>query len=216
MKESHLLGRMEEYGIAAVVRAPSAEVAVKAVDAVIEGGVTVVEITFTVPNAADVIRTVAGGIDDDVILGAGTVTDKGKAESAIDAGAQFVVAPNTDPDTITTSKALGAVCIPGALTPTEVVTAIECGADAVKIFPASVFGPSYLTALRGPLPGVKFMPTGGISLGNMKEFVAAGATMFGIGGNLVSSSSLKSGDYAQITANAKEWMSAMEAAREDQ
>jgi len=213
MDRKEMLTRMIDCGIIAVVRTPSAETALKAVEAVMAGEMNTVEVTFTVPNAVEVIRTVAKSIGPDVILGAGTVTDAEKAKAAIEAGARFIVAPNTDPDTITTAIALGAVAIPGALTPTEVVNAVHAGADAVKIFPASVFGPSYIKALRGPLPDVKYVPTGGVELDNIADYVKAGAAMFGVGSNLVDSKLIAVGDYATITARARAFTDAVKKAR---
>ncbi len=213
MKSEGLLERMESCGIVAVVRTPSPETAKQGVEACIAGGIDVVEVTFTVPNAVDVIRSLAESIGPDVILGAGTVTDAGKARSAIEAGAQFIVAPNTDPETIETAAALDAVTIPGALTPTEVVVAVNAGADAVKIFPASAFGPSYIKAIRGPLPDVKLVPTGGIDLGNIPDYVKAGACMFGIGGNLVDLKLIEAGDYDAIADRARAYIDVIAKAR---
>ena len=213
MDRAQMLEKMIDCGIVAVVRTPSDETARKAVEAVMAGGVIVVEITFTVPNAVDVIRKVAGSIGPDVILGAGTVTDADKARAAIDAGARFIVAPNTDIPTIEVSREMGAVVIPGAFTPTEVVVADAAGADAVKIFPASAVGPDYIKALRGPLPNVKYVPTGGIGLDNIPDYVKAGAVMFGVGGTLVDKKLVEAGDYATITRRAEAFNEVIRQAR---
>jgi 2-dehydro-3-deoxyphosphogluconate aldolase/(4S)-4-hydroxy-2-oxoglutarate aldolase len=213
MDRKALLERMLASGIVGVVRTPSPETAQRAVQAVVAGGMDVVEVTFTVPNAVDVLREVARSIGSDVLLGAGTVTDAEKAKAAIDAGARFIVAPNMDPDTVTTAVALGAVAIPGALTPTEVVNAMRAGADVVKVFPISVFGPSYLKALRGPLPDVLLMPTGGIEVENLYDYFAAGAAIVGVGGTLVQPKLVAAGEYATITERAKRFVEGVRDAR---
>ena len=213
MDRKALLGRMIDCGVVGVIRTPTPETAQKAVEAVMAGGMSVVEITFTVPNAADLLRRLAHSIGSDVLLGAGTVTDAEKAKAAIDAGARFVVAPNTDPDTIRTAAALGAVAVPGALTPTEVVSAMHSGAYAVKIFPISVFGPSYLKALRGPLPDAILMPTGGIEVEDLYDYFAAGAAMVGVGGTLVEPRLVAAGDYDAITERARRFIEAVREAR---
>ena len=213
MSKEALLERMTDCGIIAVVRTPSPDTAQKAVEACIAGGLNTVEVTFTVPNAVDVIEAVAATVGSEVILGAGTVTDAQKAKAAIEAGARFIVAPNTDPDTIRMAASLDAVSIPGALTPTEVVIAINAGADAVKIFPASAFGPSYIKAIRGPLPDVKFVPTGGINLENIPAYVKAGAAMFGVGGNLVDLDLIAAGRYEAIAERARAYVDAVRRAR---
>jgi 2-dehydro-3-deoxyphosphogluconate aldolase/(4S)-4-hydroxy-2-oxoglutarate aldolase len=186
--ERELLVRMIDSGIVGVIRTPTPDTARRAVEAVMLGG----------------IKTVGS----DVILGAGTITDTDRAKAAIDAGARFIVAPNTDVATITTAHAKGALAIPGALTPTEVVSAVRAGADAVKVFPISVFGPSYIKALLGPLPGVVLMPTGGIEPGNIFDYLAAGAKMLGVGGTLVDPKCVTAGDYAAITRKAREFVDA--------
>ena len=215
MDREQMLNRMVESGIVAVVRTPSEETAIKAVEAVMKGGLNAIEITFTVPNAVEAIRAVAKSVGPEVILGAGTVTDADKAKAAIDAGATYIVAPNTDEETIKTTVSMGALAIPGALTPTEVVNAVNAGADAVKIFPASAVGPDYIKALKGPLPNVKYVPTGGIDLDNIPAYVKAGAAMFGVGGTLVNSKLVAEGDYAAITERAKKFAEVLKAARED-
>jgi 2-dehydro-3-deoxyphosphogluconate aldolase/(4S)-4-hydroxy-2-oxoglutarate aldolase len=206
--ERELLVRMIDSGIVGVIRTPTPDTARRAVEAVMLGGITTVEITFTVPNAAAVVREVARSVGSDVLLGAGTITDTDRAKAAIDAGARFIVAPNTDVATITTAHAKGALAIPGALTPTEVVNAVRAGADAVKIFPVSAFGPSYVKALLGPLPGVVLMPTGGIEPENIFDHLAAGAKMLGVGGTLVDPKCVAAGDYAAITRKAREFLDA--------
>ena len=213
MKRKDILRNILDGGIVAVVRTSSPEGAERAVEAVLNGGIRVVEVTFTVPGATDVIRRLAGTLGDDVVLGAGTVTSEERARAAIDAGATFIVAPNTDAETIRTAVSMDAVAIPGALTPTEVVAAVNAGADAVKIFPASTFGPLYITALRGPLPDVHYCPTGGVDLDNIPDYFAAGASMVGIGGNLVDKGLVADGNWAEITRRAQEFADAVQGAR---
>jgi 2-dehydro-3-deoxyphosphogluconate aldolase / (4S)-4-hydroxy-2-oxoglutarate aldolase len=214
MQNQDLLDRIVEGGIVAVVRTPDADTARRAVDAVLAGGVTAVEVTFTVPDAAAVIRSVAADLPDGVVLGAGTVTDAERARIAIEAGARFIVSPNTDASTIQTAVQKGVVAIPGALTPTEIVNAVSAGADAVKIFPATSFGPGYIKALRGPLPDVIYCPTGGVDLDNIPDYVAAGAAMFGIGGNLVDLKLISAGRYDEITDRARRFVDAVREARQ--
>lgn len=201
-RESALQG-IRECGIAAVVRAESAELAEKALRAALEGGVNVVEVTMTVPGAVAVIRSLAGSLGRDVILGAGTVLDPETARECIDAGARFIVSPNTNPATIAACRSAGAAAIPGALTPTEVVTAWQAGADIIKIFPGNVVGPSYIKDLHGPFPQIPFMPTGGVDLTTARDWLAAGAVALGVGGALIDKKLMASGDFAEITARAR-------------
>lgn len=194
-----------ECGIAAVVRAESADMAFKAIEAALAGGVNVIEVTFTVPDALEIIRELAGRVGDDVILGAGTVLTPDVAENAINAGAVFIVSPGTNTATIAKAKEMGAAVFPGALTPTEVITAWQAGADMVKIFPANVMGPSYLKDLHGPLPEVLFMPTGGVSLATAREYLEAGAAALGVGGDLINKKLMAEGNYAEITERARKF-----------
>jgi 2-dehydro-3-deoxyphosphogluconate aldolase / (4S)-4-hydroxy-2-oxoglutarate aldolase len=152
--------------------------------ALAEGGVRLLEITLNSPGALELIRQVSGAMGDRVLVGAGTVLSAAESEMAIDAGARFILSPSLDAETIRVTKARGAVSVPGALTASEVVAAWRCGADIVKLFPASV-GAQYLRDLRGPLPQIPLMPTGGVNLHNIREFRAAGAVAYGIGSALV-------------------------------
>ncbi len=164
MSRDSMLKRILEGGIVAVVRSDTSEPLVKVVEALALGGVTAAEVTFTVPDAIDVIRQVRRDVGDAVVLGAGTVLDSETARAAILAGAEYIVSPIVNLDVIRLCRRYDKVVMPGALTPTEVVTAWEAGADVVKIFPADVGGPAYLKALRGPLPQIRLMPTGGVDL----------------------------------------------------
>jgi 2-dehydro-3-deoxyphosphogluconate aldolase/(4S)-4-hydroxy-2-oxoglutarate aldolase len=203
-REKHLQ-RVLDCGIVAVVRFSDPAPLVEVVKALAEGGVTVAEVTFTVPNALDVIREAKRQFGDRVLLGAGTVLDSETARAAFLAGAEFVVAPTVNPDVIRLCRRYDKLVMPGAFTPTEVLTAWEAGADIVKVFPAEVVGPAFFKALRGPLPQVKLMPTGGVDLTTAAEFLKAGAACLGVGGQLVDPNAVAAGDFARITALAKQY-----------
>ena len=204
-REQHLQ-RVLDCGIVAVVRFSSPDPLVRVVEALAAGGVTVAEVTFTVPNALDVIRAAKQQLGDRVLLGAGTVLDPETARAALLAGAEFVVAPTVNPDVIRLCRRYDKLVMPGAFTPTEVLTAWEAGADVVKVFPADVVGPAFFKALRGPLPQVKLMPTGGVDLSTAGEFLKAGAVCLGVGGQLVDPKAVAAGDFARITSLAKQYL----------
>ncbi len=199
MSRDVTLKRILDGGIVAVVRSESPEPLVRVVRALAEGGVTAAEITFTVPDAIEVIRRVRNELGDSVVLGAGTVLDPETARAALLAGADFIVGPALNLDVIRLCRRYDKVVMPGALTPTEVVSAWEAGADVVKIFPADIGGPSYLKSLRGPLPQVRMMPTGGVDLTTAGAFLRAGACCLGVGGSLVEPKAVASGDFGRIT-----------------
>jgi 2-dehydro-3-deoxyphosphogluconate aldolase / (4S)-4-hydroxy-2-oxoglutarate aldolase len=206
--------RVEEIGIVPVVRAPSPELAMRAAEAVLAGGISIFEITMTVPDAPAVIRALVDRLGNRAVVGAGTVLDAEAAGRCIEAGAAFIVSPGLDLGTIAAAHERGVPVMPGALTPTEVITAWKAGADVVKIFPASaVGGPKYLKALKGPLPDVKMMPTGGVNAQTAGEFIAAGACALGVGGELVDIAALARGEDAVLTARARELVAAVQAAR---
>lgn len=198
MSRETTLKRILDGGIVAVVRAESGESLVKVVRALADGGVTAAEITFTVPDAIEVIRQVRHEIGDAVVLGAGTVLDPETARAALLAGAEYIVAPSLNLEVIRLCRRYDKVVMPGAFTPTEVVAAWEAGADVVKVFPADVGGPPYLKALRGPLPQVRLMPTGGVDLNTAENFLKAGACCLGVGGSLVEPKAVSSGDFTRI------------------
>lgn len=209
-----MLDALRRGGIVPVIRADSVDVAVRVVDALVEGGIRTLEITMTVPDAMAAIRTVADRFGRDVLLGAGTVTSRSLAEEALDAGAEFLVTPCLVPEVIEVARARDVPAMPGALTPTEVFAAWSAGGDIVKIFPASnVGGPSYLRALKGPFPQIPLCPTGGVNLETIGEFVKAGADVVGVGGELVSKAAIGRGDYGAITTLARQFASACAAAR---
>src|SRR4051794_4990131 len=198
MSRDATLKRILDGGVVAVVRAESGESLVKVVRALAEGGVTAAEITFTVPDAVDVIRQVRKEIGDAVALGAGTELDTETARAALLAGAEYIVSPTVNVDVIRLCRRYDKAIMPGAFTPTEVLTAGEAGADIVKVFPADIGGPAYLKALRGPLPQVRVMPTGGVDLDTAEGFLKAGACCLGVGGSLVDPKAVANGDFARI------------------
>lgn len=209
-----VLGLLRRGGIIPVIRAESADVALRIVEALIHGGIRTLEITMTVPDAVTAIRTVAGQFGPDVLLGAGTVTSAELAERSLEAGAEFLVTPCLVTDVIRLARDRDVAVLPGALTPTEVFTAWSAGGDLVKIFPASsVGGPSYVRALKGPFPQIPVCPTGGVSLQTIGDFVKAGADAVGIGGELVSKAAIAKGDFAAISDLARQYVDALSAAR---
>jgi 2-dehydro-3-deoxyphosphogluconate aldolase / (4S)-4-hydroxy-2-oxoglutarate aldolase len=209
-----VVDRIREVGILPVVRAASADEALAAVEAIRAGGIPILEITLTVPGAINIIADLTRRLGDQALIGAGTVLDADSARACVDAGARFVVSPSLDVPTIETCNALEVPVFPGALTPTEVVTAWKAGADAVKIFPAnSVGGASYLKSLKAPLPQIEMIPTGGVSLKTAADFIAAGAFALGVGADLVDLVALRRGDAASITEKAKQYVAAVAAAR---
>jgi 2-dehydro-3-deoxyphosphogluconate aldolase/(4S)-4-hydroxy-2-oxoglutarate aldolase len=185
-----------------------------AAEAVAAGGISIVEVTMTVPGALDAITQLVKNLGRDVLVGAGTVLDAQTARQCFDAGAQFLVCPGLDLGTIKAANDADKVIMAGALTPTEIIAAWKGGADFIKIFPASaVGGPSYLKALRGPLPQIPLVPTGGVNLNTAAEFIRAGAAALGIGGELVSAAALNSGDTAQITELARKYLAIVQETR---
>jgi 2-dehydro-3-deoxyphosphogluconate aldolase/(4S)-4-hydroxy-2-oxoglutarate aldolase len=198
MSRETTLKRILDGGIVAVVRSESSASLVKVVQALAEGGVTAAEITFTVPDAVDVIRQVRRAVGDAIVLGAGTVLDPETARTAMLAGAEYIVSPIVNVEVIRLCRRYDTVVMPGAFTPTEVLSAWEAGADVVKIFPADVGGPAYLRALHGPLPQVRLMPTGAVDLGTAEAFLKAGACCLGVGGALVESKAIANGDFTRI------------------
>lgn len=200
------LQRVLRHVIVAVIRSDSPEKLVDVAQALLAGGVQVMEVTFTVPRATKVLEKVADQLGDRVLLGAGTVLDPETARQAILAGAEFIVAPNVNRKVIRLCKRYGKLAMPGALTPTEVVAAWEAGADIVKIFPSELTGPGYLKALRAPLPQVRLMPTGGVNLQTAEAYLQAGACALGIGGSLVEPKAVAAGDLGRIESLAAQYV----------
>ena len=200
-------------GIVAVIRGENGELLSQVAEALVAGGVNCLEVTFTVPGALGVIEKLANQLGDRILLGAGTVLDPETARAALLAGARFVVSPVVNLDVIRLCKRYDALVMPGAFTPTEILSAWEHGADVVKVFPSDVTGPAYLKALRGPLPQVKLMPTGGVNLETAAEFLRCGACALGIGGSLVESAAVKAGDFERITSLARKYVEIVTATR---
>ncbi len=205
---------LREVGIIPIIRASSADVVMPIAEALLQAGVTVAEITMTVPHAIDAIGAVAKRFPDKVLIGAGTVTDAETARRAVDAGAEFIVSPCLVPEVIEATQRADVAVLPGALTPGEVFAAFRHGADMVKVFPAqSVGGAAYLRALRGPFPDIPLVPTGGVTLENLAEMFQAGAAAVGVGTELISQDALARRDYAAIGALAKQFLAAARRAR---
>ncbi len=200
-------------GVLAVLRAPDAERAVQAADALVRGGVTGIEVTYSTPDAAAVIAELRRRHGDAALVGAGTVTTPAQAEESASAGAQFLVAPGTLPDLARAMLGTGLTTMTGAMTPTEVMGAMALGVDVVKVFPASLGGPGFLKALREPFADAVLMPTGGVTAENLAEFLAAGAIAVGAGGDLLARDALAAQDWDAIEARARDYASALEAAR---
>ena len=206
MNRERQLSRVTDSGIVAVIRAQSGELLSDVAEALLAGGIEVMEVTFTVPGAVRVLERVADRLGDRVLLGAGTVLDSETARIAILAGAEFIVSPSTDFDVIRLCRRYDKLVMPGALTPTEVVAAWQAGADIVKVFPSDLGGPPYLKALRAPLPQIRLMPTGGVNLETAADFLRAGACALGIGGSLVDSKTVASGDMDRIESLARQFV----------
>jgi 2-dehydro-3-deoxyphosphogluconate aldolase / (4S)-4-hydroxy-2-oxoglutarate aldolase len=198
---------IERVGLIPVLRAKSSAQAHAVVEAMIAGGVTIVEVTMTVPGAVDLLKELKGEHGSSLLLGAGTVTTAAQAEATIEAGAEFVVSPSLHPDVINATRSNGKLSIPGALTPTEAITAWDSGADYVKIFPCSaVGGASYLKALLAPFPHLKLIPTGGVTLQTAESFLQSGARALGIGSDLVNLAAIDSGHPELITDAARAYL----------
>jgi 2-dehydro-3-deoxyphosphogluconate aldolase/(4S)-4-hydroxy-2-oxoglutarate aldolase len=207
MNKTEVLNRIRSTGLIPVVRAESADQAMRAVAALLAGGLDVLEVTMTVPGAIEVIRVLATEYGADALIGAGTVLDPETAQACIHAGAKFIVSPALNEETIGFCREQDIAVFPGALTPTEVLRAWKAGADAVKVFPAgAVGGASYLKALRAPLPQIELIPTGGVSLKTAGNFIKAGAMALGIGTDLVDPQSLREGNNAFITERARQFL----------
>lgn len=208
---SDSLNQLLESGVVAIMRANSSEQLLSAADALLTGGVGAIEVTMTTPGALDVVREATSRYGSDVLFGVGSVLDAETARAAILAGAAFVVCPTLDLPTIELCRRYSIPVVPGAFTPTEVLTAWEAGADVVKIFPASVGGPKYIKAILAPLPQVRAMPVGGVNLDTAADFVRAGAVGLGVGSSLVNQKILDAGDFDEITSRARRFREAFAA-----
>ena len=215
MNKQQVRDRILEIGVIPVVRARSAAEAKLAAQAVCDGEIPIVEITMTVPGAVDVIRELRKSADSSVLIGAGTVLDPEAARRCVDAGAQFLVSPGLNLPTVEFAVRKGILMLAGALTPTEVITAWQAGSDFVKVFPCGqVGGAKYIKALKGPLPQVPLVPTGGVNLTTAAEFIEAGAAALGVGGELVQADALKSGKPDVIVENARKFVAIVKQARQ--
>ena len=212
MDKEQILTRIQDCGIVAVLRAESTDKAERIVDACIEGGVAAIELTFTVPHADKVIEHLANKYTpEQIILGAGTVMDAATARIAMLSGAQYIVSPYFDPETVKMCNRYRVAVMPGIMSVREGVMAMEAGADILKVFPGDLFGPKIIKDIRGPIPYAKMMPTGGVNADNVGEWIKAGAVAVGAGSSLTAGA--KTGDYAAITETAKKFVANIKAAR---
>jgi 2-dehydro-3-deoxyphosphogluconate aldolase/(4S)-4-hydroxy-2-oxoglutarate aldolase len=206
---------IRETGVIAIMRAKSSEQLLQAADAIREGGVRVIEVTMTTPGALSIIGQAVSKYGEDVLFGAGTVLDAESARAAILAGAQFIVSPSFKPSLVEICRRYSVPVMPGAYTPTEILTAWECGADMVKVFPASVGGPGLIKALKAPLPQVELVPVGGVNLDTTADFIRAGAAAVGVGSALINQKLLESGDFAVFTERARRFIEKVAQGRSD-
>lgn len=202
MNKEAVLSKIAESGVVAVIRLKDEKKLAKVIEAVRLGGVKCIEITMTVPGAVEIIRSLSSTMPDDVLIGAGTVTDAKTAEEVIGAGAKFVVSPILNMEVIAVCKKKGIACMPGCYTPTEIFTAWSAGADVCKIFPATSLGPKYFKDLSGPFPHIKLMPTGGVTIENVGEWISAGAVAVGIGSDLLDKKAIDEERYDVLTEKA--------------
>lgn len=213
MEKEKTLQKIEEIGVLAVLRGPSPDLTIKMVAALIEGGVTGIEITFSTPNAAGVVRSLDQEFGSDILLGMGTLIVPRQVEEAVNAGAKFLVSPHTEESLASTMAGCGLPIMMGALTPSEVMQARAYGSDVVKVFPGSLGGPAYMKALKGPFPDIPMMPTGGVNEKNLGDWFSAGAFAVGAGSNLCPKELALAGEFGKITAIAKNFIAAVQAAR---
>jgi 2-dehydro-3-deoxyphosphogluconate aldolase/(4S)-4-hydroxy-2-oxoglutarate aldolase len=205
--------QIQRLGVVAVIRMKDAAKLRAVVDAIAAGGVRAIEVTMTVPNAVDLIRTLAATLPNDILLGAGTVTNAETARAVIDAGARYVVSPVFRRDVVATCHERDVAAAPGCFTPTEILDAHECGADVVKVFPATALGPQFIKDVRAPLPQVRLMPTGGVSLDNAGEWIRAGAIAVGVGSALLDTKAIEEGRLDVLTNNARRIVASVASAR---
>jgi 2-dehydro-3-deoxyphosphogluconate aldolase/(4S)-4-hydroxy-2-oxoglutarate aldolase len=206
MKSPSFLEQLLDRGVVAIIRSSDSTKLVDVAEALLAGGVSVMEVTFTVPRAHQVLEKVADRLGGRILLGAGTVLDAATARTAILAGAEFIVSPVVNHEVITCCRRYSKLSLPGALTPTEIFTAWEAGADIVKVFPSEITGPAYLKAVRAPLPQVRLMPTGGVNLETAADYLRAGACALGLGSSLVEAKAVAAGDFTRIENLARQYM----------
>ena len=213
MNKQIVLEKIKELGLLAVIRGPSPDLTFLMVEALIKGGVKGIEITYSTPNAEEVVRKLAAKYGDSIILGMGTLTQPEQAESAKSAGASFLVSPICEPELLKAMVATGLLTMAGALTPTEVHQAYKLGTDVVKIFPGSLGGPAYIKALKGPFPYIPMMPTGGVSAGNVADWFSAGVVAVGAGSELCPPQLAKEGKFDEITKRAVDFVEILNKSR---
>jgi 2-dehydro-3-deoxyphosphogluconate aldolase / (4S)-4-hydroxy-2-oxoglutarate aldolase len=213
MNQAECVQRIIRCGVMAIVRLRTPAELLPVARAIRDGGIDVIEFTVTTPGALQVIEEGSREFGDEIVIGAGTVLDPETARAAILAGARFIVSPNTRRETLTTCRRYGVASLPGAMTPTEILTAWEWGADLVKVFPATGLGPKYIKDVLAPLPQVRLVPVGGVDLGNIADFVRAGAVAVAVGSNLVDAETVARRDYDVLTQRAAAFRAAFDAAR---
>jgi 2-dehydro-3-deoxyphosphogluconate aldolase / (4S)-4-hydroxy-2-oxoglutarate aldolase len=209
LDKARTFAKVHDIRLLAVIRGPSPELTIRMVDALVEGGVVGIEITYSTPQAAWVVNSLAEKYGDDILLGMGTLVDVRQVTEAQQAGARFIVSPHYEASLAEAMVRSGLLTMVGALTPTEVMQAHRTGSDIIKLFPGSLVGPAYLRALRGPFPKIPMMPTGGVSPDNIVEWFAAGAVAVGAGGNLCPTAWAEADRFSAITANAREFVKAV-------
>lgn len=214
MEKQKNIARIKELGLLAVIRGPSPELTIKMVDALIVGGVLGIEITYTTPNAIEVVKTLAKKYGSNILLGMGTLTEPGQAAEAQLAGSRFLVSPVCNEGLTEAMVETGLVVMVGALTPTEIAHAYQMGSDIVKVFPGALVGPSYIRNIHGPFPYIPLMPTGGVNISNVADWFAAGVVAVGAGSTLCPPSLAKAGRFGDITDRAIEFVQAVKSARE--
>jgi 2-dehydro-3-deoxyphosphogluconate aldolase/(4S)-4-hydroxy-2-oxoglutarate aldolase len=209
-----IVRQIEDGGVVAVIRLQDGSKLRAVVNALARGGITALEVTMTVPRAIELIAEIAPSLPPGFLLGAGTVVDPDTARAAVKAGARYIVSPVFRPAVVEAAHASGAAAMPGCFSPTEILSAWDAGADVVKVFPATALGPAYFKDLKGPMPQVRLMPTGGVSLENAAEWIRAGAVAVGVGGALVDPKLVAAGDFAGITERARRFIERVRQARE--
>jgi 2-dehydro-3-deoxyphosphogluconate aldolase/(4S)-4-hydroxy-2-oxoglutarate aldolase len=215
MRTKHdVFEQLRDSGVVAVLRGVEADTLIEITDALVDGGVTGIELTADTPGIAGMVEELSATFDDEIAVGVGTVLDSETARTVMLSGADFVVSPSLHEDVITVCNRYGTLVAPGIMTPTEAIRGYEAGADLLKVFPASSLGPGHLGAIKGPLGQVPLMPTGGVDTENAGDYIAAGAECVGAGGALVDDAAVEAGEYATITENARSFREAIEAARE--
>ena len=214
MPREKIVNKIIDSGVVAVIRLDGKEKLGDIINALSSGGISAMEITMTTPNAIEIIHDISQQVDDNFIIGAGTVLDSETARAVILAGAQFVVSPITNLDMIRTVHRYDKAVFPGAFTPTEILNAWENGADIVKVFPATALGPQFFKDIHGPLPQIRLTPTGGVSIENAAEFIRCGASCIGVGTALLNKKMIANSDWTALTENAKRFVAEVQKARD--